>query len=76
MKAKIAIEINGGEHFGLKFREHNDKEKIDACKKKKIKLLVIDNSFVKSYEYIRDLLMCSKNKKASQISIDDVLALE
>ena len=73
---RIAIEINGGEHFGSHIREIRDTQKLEACKKKKIKFLVIDNSFVKSYEYIRDLLIGSKNKKATQLSIDDILAEE
>lgn len=72
-KPKIAIEINGGDHFGIKVRERNDTRKLEACKKHKIKLLVIDNSFVKSYEYIRDIIIGSKNKKATQLSLDDLL---
>lgn len=70
---KIAIEINGGEHFGNKNREFNDKEKIEVCKKKNIRLIIIDNSFIKSYEYIVDLLVASKNKKTTQLSMDDIL---
>ena len=46
---------------------------VNECKKHNIKLLVIDNSFVKSYEYIRDIIIGSKNKKATQLSLDDLL---
>jgi hypothetical protein len=35
--------------------------------------LIIDNSFVKCYEYIKDLLMVTKNKKATQLSIEDMI---
>ena len=69
----IAIEINGGEHFRNKISEIRDIEKMNACKKHNIQLIIIDNSFVKSYEYIRDLLIVTKNKKATQLSIEDMI---
>ena len=33
---------------------------------------MIDNSFIKSYEYIKDLIMISKNKNTMQLTIDDI----
>ena len=75
-KPKIVIEINGGDHFGNRRREINDVEKIEVCKKKQIKHITIDNSFVKSYEYIRDIIIGSKNKKATQLTLDELMLLE
>lgn len=73
---RIVIEINGGEHFGNISREINDAEKIRVCKEKKIRHITIDNSFVKSYEYIRDIIIGSNNKKATQLTLDELLFLE
>ena len=64
-KPAIAIEVNGGEHLGLISREKSDRLKMQICKDKNIKLLFIPNSFVKSYEYIIDIIMSSKNKNIS-----------
>ncbi len=75
-KPKIVIEINGGDHFGNRRREINDVEKIEVCKKKKIRHITIDNSFVKSYEYIRDIIIGSKNKKATQLTLDELMLFE
>ena len=75
-KPKIVIEINGGDHFGNRSREVNDVEKIEVCKKKKIRHITIDNSFVKSYEYIRDIIIGSKNKKATQLTLDELMFFE
>ena len=66
---KIAIEINGGEHFGDARREHNDSVKREFCSKNNIILLIIPNSLVKSYEYITELIMKSKDKKVVQTSL-------
>jgi len=68
----IAIELNGGEHFGNHLKEHFDVYKMEICQKKKIKLLCIPNSFIKSYEYIKELIIGSKNKKSTQISLFDL----
>lgn len=75
-KPKVAIEINGGEHFGDRKREKSDSRKIMVCKERKIHCIFIDNASVKSYEYIRNLIIGSKNKKATQMSLDDMLALD
>lgn len=75
-KPKIVIEINGGEHFGNQKREASDAEKIEICKRKNLKFIVIDNSFIKSYEYIRDLIIGSRNKKAIQLSLDEIMFSE
>ena len=75
-KPKIVIEINGGDHFGNRGREKNDIEKIEICKKKKIGHITIDNSFVKSYEYIRDIIIGSKNKRATQLTLDELMFFE
>ena len=53
----------------------NDVEKIEVCKKK-IRHITIDNSFVKSYEYIRDIIIGSKNKKATQLTLDELMFFE
>ena len=66
---RIAIELCGGEHFGQMSREASDNEKKRICEQKGIKYLMIDNSFIKAYEYIKDLIIGSKNKKATQISL-------
>lgn len=68
----IAIELNGGEHFGNHKKEQFDIKKMEICRKKKIKLLIIPNSFIKSYEYIKELIIGSKNKKSTQISLFDL----
>lgn len=68
---KIAIEVNGGEHFGNNQREYNDSLKRKFCKENNISLLVIPNSFVKSYEYITELIIKSKDKKVVQLSLFD-----
>lgn len=75
-RPRIVIEINGGEHFGNISREISDAEKIRVCKEKKIRHITIDNSFVKSYEYIRDIIIGSNNKKATQLTLDELLFLE
>ena len=59
----IAFEINGGEHFGDAVREEMDKKKIEVCKKQKIKLIVVPNSFAKAYEEIKQtIIKISKDK--------------
>ena len=66
---KIVIELNGGEHFGNRSRQVSDQHKMKVCKQKHLKFIMIDNSFIKSYEYIRDLIIGSKNKKMTQMSL-------
>ena len=75
-KPVIAIEINGPEHFGNRQREKCDIKKVETCKKRNINLLIIDNSFVKSYEYIRDLIISSKNKKTMQLTLEELNVIE
>ena len=65
----IAIELCGGEHLGQRKREISDMEKKKICEEKGIKYLMIDNSFIKAYEYIKDLIIGSKDKKSTQISL-------
>ncbi len=55
--AAIAIEIDGGEHMGDPHRESLDRRKAAICQSHGIRLLVIPNSLVKSYEYIKDLIL-------------------
>lgn len=69
---KIVIELNGGEHLNNPLREKSDNIKMKTCKRNKIAFLMIDNSFIKSYEYIKDLIMISKNKNTMQLTIDDI----
>lgn len=68
---KIAIEVNGGEHFGNARREYNDSIKRKFCKENDITFLIIPNSMVKSYGYIAQLIDKSKNKKSFQMSLFD-----
>lgn len=69
----IAIEINGGEHFGNDKRESYDKKKMEVCKAKGIKLLIIPNTFVKSYEEIKQIIfqISKNNKDYKQLSLFD-----
>ena len=46
---RIAIELQGGEHFGNIEREKCDTRKSQICKEKNIILLEIPNSFAKSF---------------------------
>ena len=72
-KPVIAFEVNGGEHFGVAAREISDRKKMDICKNNGIKLVTINNSFVKAYENIADIIMSSKNKATSiQQSLFDI----
>jgi len=65
------IEINGGEHFGNKAREAADKRKSEICNKKNITFLMIPNTFVKSYEQLREIILSSKNLSNTQLSLLD-----
>lgn len=66
---KIVIEINGGEHFGNKMREASDRRKAAICKERKITFLMIPNTFVKSYEQLRAIILSSKNVADTQLSL-------
>jgi len=68
---KIVIEINGGEHFGNKAREAADRRKAAICNEKKIDFLMIPNTFVKSYEQLREIILNSKNVAETQLSLLD-----
>ena len=70
---KIVIEINGGEHFGNKAREVADRRKAEICKQKKIEFLMIPNTFVKSYEQLREIILSSKDAADTQLSLLDEL---
>jgi hypothetical protein len=54
---KIAIELQGGEHFGNIDREKCDTRKSDICNENGIILLEIPNSFAKSYETIKEMIL-------------------
>lgn len=69
---RIVIELNGGEHFGNYKRERSDLRKKSICEKRNIKFIMIDNSFIKSYEFIKVLLIGAKNKKFRQQSLFDI----
>ena len=68
---KIVIEINGGEHFGNKAREAADRRKAEICRQKKIEFLMIPNTFVKSYEQLREIILNSKDAANNQLSLLD-----
>ena len=65
------IEINGGEHFGNKSREAADRRKAEICKRKNIEFLMIPNTFVKSYEQLREFILSSKDTSDTQLSLLD-----
>ena len=66
---KIAIELQGGEHFGDYNREKCDARKSQICKEKGITLLEIPNSFVKSYETLKELILSSCGQKVEQLEL-------
>lgn len=66
---KIAIELQGGEHFGNVERENCDTRKSQICKEKDISLLLIPNSFAKSYETIKDLILQSCGEETEQLEL-------
>lgn len=66
---RIAIELQGGEHFGNIDREKCDSRKSQICKEKGIKLLEIPNSFAKSYETIKELILTSCGQKVEQLEL-------
>ncbi len=71
MTPKIVIEINGGEHFGNKAREAADRRKAEICRQKGIEFLMIPNTFVKSYEQLREIILNSKDAADTQLSLLD-----
>ena len=66
---RIAIELQGGEHFGNIDREKCDARKSQICKEKGITLLEIPNSFAKSYETIKELILISCGEKVEQMEL-------
>ena len=66
---QIAIELQGGEHFGNLDREKCDARKSQICKEKGIILLEIPNSFAKSYETIKELILTSCGQKVEQLEL-------
>ena len=66
---EIAIELQGGEHFGDIEREKCDRRKREICKEKKIALLEIPNSFAKSYQNIKELILQSCGEKQEQLEL-------
>lgn len=69
LKPSIAIELQGGEHFGNIDREKCDARKSRICKEKNITLLEIPNSFAKSYENIKELILLSCGEKVEQLEL-------
>ncbi len=66
---QVAIELQGGEHFGNIDREKCDARKSQICKEKGITLLEIPNSFAKSYETIKELILTSCGQKVEQLEL-------
>ena len=66
---QVAIELQGGEHFGNLDREKCDTRKKHICKEKGITLLEIPNSFAKSYETIKELILTSCGEKIEQLEL-------
>ncbi len=67
-----AIEIDGGEHIGNTYREELDKRKADVCRSKRINLVVIPNSFMRSYEYIREILLVNDRDNMGEQMVLDI----
>ena len=67
----IVIEINGGEHFGDQRRERCDQKKRLICKQNGWKFISIPNTFVKSYEEIREIILSTKGKQFEQMALFD-----
>ena len=66
---RIVIELQGGEHFGNIDRERCDTRKSQICKEKGIYLLEIPNSFAKSYETIKELILTSCGLHVEQLEL-------
>ncbi len=66
---RIAIELQGGEHFGNLDREKCDARKSQICKEKGITVLEIPNSFAKSYETIKELILISCGQQIEQLEL-------
>ncbi|MBR3980108.1 MAG: hypothetical protein IKJ98_02985 [Bacteroidales bacterium] len=67
---KIVIEINGGEHFGDRNREIADTKKRQLCHERGLQFLMISNTFVKSYEQLRKIIINSKKIVDTQKSFN------
>lgn len=61
-EVSVVIEINGGEHFGDSQREKSDKIKREICQKNNWTFISIPNSFVKSYEEIKEIILTANKK--------------
>ena len=66
---KIAIELNGGEHVYNIEREKCDTRKALICKEKGITLIEIPNSFIKSYQTIKNLILQSCGQEKEQLEL-------
>lgn len=66
---KVAFELQGGEHFGNIEREKCDARKAKICKEKGIKLIEIPNSYAKSYDSIKKLILLSCGEKLEQLEL-------
>lgn len=69
LKPCIAIELQGGEHFIDFEREKCDTRKREICNEKNIKLIEIPNSYVKSYEIVKQLILSSCGQKIEQLEL-------
>ncbi len=66
---QVAIELQGGEHYGNIEREKCDTRKSQICKEKGIIILAIPNSFIKSYETIKNLILQSCGEQLEQLEL-------
>ena len=72
MEPKIVIELNGPEHFLDKKRQLSDIKKKSICEQRGIKYIMIDNSFIKSYEFLKILIIGTKNNANLQRSLFEI----
>ncbi len=69
IKDNTLIPKQGGEHFGSIDKEKCDTRKSQICKEKGIILLEIPNSFAKSYETIKELILTSCEQHIEQLEL-------
>ena len=72
LEPKIVIELNGLEHFSDKKRQQSDMRKKQICESRGIKYIMVDNSFIKSYELLKTLIIGTKRDTDLEKSIFDI----
>ncbi|MDA3054944.1 MULTISPECIES: AAA domain-containing protein [unclassified Campylobacter] len=69
-KPRLAIELNGGEHYISKSKSiDNDKKKMQICQKCGISYLCLPNSYSKSYETISNLIFALNGESDEEYNL-------